>query len=65
MGESQAVQIRSYLGKEHAYELVFFQVVLGALHIDVSMGRKLGAHPIVRGGTSFDVLAKLELKSLS
>jgi hypothetical protein len=45
--------------------LVFFQVVLGALHIDVSMGRKLGAHLIVRGGTSFNVLATLELKSLS
>jgi len=49
----------------HTNELMFFQVVPGTLHIDVSMGGKLGAHPIIRGGTSFNVLDQLGLKSLS
>jgi hypothetical protein len=57
--------MRSHLGNGHAYELVFFQVVPGTLHINILTGRKLGAHPIVRSGASFDVLTKLELKSLS
>jgi hypothetical protein len=53
-----------HLGGGTAYELVFFQVAPGALHIDVLMGRKLGAHPIICSGTGFDVFAKLGFESL-
>jgi hypothetical protein len=34
------VQTLSHFGNNgRAYELVFFQVILGALHIDISTGR--------------------------
>jgi hypothetical protein len=36
---------------------VLFQVALGALHIDVLVGRKLGADPIIRSGKGLDVHA--------
>jgi len=42
---------------------VFFQVALGALHIDVLLGRKLRADLIIDGGTSLEVLTALVVKS--
>jgi hypothetical protein len=44
---------------------MFFQVVSRTLHIDVSMGSKLGAHAIIGGGASLNILAKLGVKNLS
>ena len=46
-----------------AYQLVLFQVVLGALHIDEFLGRKLSADPIVCSATSLGVLATPGFKS--
>jgi hypothetical protein len=46
-----------------AYQLVLFQVALRALHIDVFIGRKLRADPIIRSGKGLDVLATPKLKS--
>lgn len=45
-----------------AYPLVLLKLVPGALHIDVFVGRKLCADPIIGGGTSLDVLLLLSLK---
>jgi hypothetical protein len=42
---------------------VFFQVALGALHIDVLLGRKLRADLIIGSGTGLKVLAALVVKS--
>jgi hypothetical protein len=46
-----------------AYQLVLFQVALGALHIDVLVGGKLRSDPIICSGTGFDVLAAPKFKS--
>jgi hypothetical protein len=59
------LQIGLTLDNGHTYELMFFQVVPRALHVNILVCRKFGAHPIVGAGTSFDVLSQLELKSLS
>jgi hypothetical protein len=42
---------------------VLFQAVPSALHIDVFLGCKLCAHPIIGSGAGFDVLAKPGFKS--
>ena len=47
----------SYFSGGDAYQPVLFQVALGALHIDVLVGRKLGADPIIRSGKGLDVHA--------
>jgi len=43
---------------------VLFEVVPSALHIDVFLGCKLCAHPIIGSRTGFDELAKPAFKSL-
>jgi hypothetical protein len=42
---------------------MLFQVALGALHLDVLVGRKLRADPIIRSGTDCDVVAVSSFKS--
>jgi len=42
---------------------VLFQVVPSALHIDVFLGCKLCAHPIIGSGTRFVVLANPRFKN--
>jgi len=42
--------------------MVLCQVALGALHLDVLVGRKLRADPIIRSGTGIDVLAAPRFK---
>jgi hypothetical protein len=42
---------------------VFFEVALGAFHIDVLVGGKLRTNPIICGRTGFDVLAAPGFKS--
>jgi len=53
----------SRLSGEDAYQQVLFQVALGALHIDVLVGRKLRTDPIICSRTGFEVLAAPEFKS--
>lgn len=53
----------SCLSGEDAYQQVLFQVALGALHIDVLVGRKFRTDPIICRGTGFEVLAAPEFKS--
>jgi hypothetical protein len=48
---------------EDTYQLVLFQVALGAFHIDVLVSRKLRTYPIECRGTSFEVLAAPGFKS--
>jgi hypothetical protein len=50
--------------RRSAYQAVLFQVVPGALHIDVFVGRKLRADPIIYSGTGLDVLATPGFKNL-
>lgn len=54
---------RFRLSDGDAYQLVLFQVALGALHIDVLVGRKLRTDPIKCRGTGFEVLAAPGFKS--
>jgi hypothetical protein len=53
----------SHLDGGDAYQLVLFQVTLGALHIDLLLGRKLRADLIIRSGTGLEVLATPKVKS--
>jgi len=46
-----------------ADQLVLFQVALGALHIDILVGRKLRADPIIRSGTGLKVMATPRFQS--
>jgi hypothetical protein len=46
-----------------ADQLVFFQGVLGTLHIDVLLSRKLRTHLMVGGRPGFEVLAPPKIKS--
>jgi hypothetical protein len=48
----------SHSAAEAAYQLVLFQIVPGALFIDVLMGSELCGDLILRRGTGFDVFAK-------
>ncbi len=48
---------------ENTHQLVFFEVALGALHIDVLVGGKLRTDPIICSRTGFEVLAAPEFKS--
>jgi hypothetical protein len=43
---------------------VLFQITLGTLHIDILVGRKLRADPIVRSGTGVGVVTTPEFKNL-
>jgi len=45
-----------------AYQHVLFHVVLGALHIDLALGRKFLADSIERRRAGVDVLGQLEPK---
>jgi hypothetical protein len=44
---------------------VLVKVALGALQVDILVGRKLRADPIIRSGTSLDVLAAPIFKNSS